>query len=189
MRAMTHTTPATPATPATLATAAIALAGFGLVACGGGGGGGGDASEASTFIAFNANFAPFRSWPSFHSDGPVDDGTFPAIALGPRTQYINQLPAAGSTEFPIGTIIVEARDNGKNFAGVKRGGGFNGTGAINWEWFEILENPVTIFWRGLGPPSGDTYGGDANGGCNACHIKCGLTNDYVCSAHLQLSTF
>ena len=170
-------------------TAACAL--IGLVACGGGGGGSGpsDGAPASTFIAFDASFAAFRTWRSFHSDGPVDDGTFPAVALGPRTQYINQLPPSGSTEFPVGTIIVEARDNGKNFAGVKRGGNFNATGAVNWEWFEILENPVTVFWRGLGPPNGDTYGGDASGGCNACHIKCGSTNDYVCSANLQLSTF
>src|SRR5262249_18427728 len=130
-----------PRAPAGLWIAIAALAG-----CGGGGGGSGDAPN--NLIAFTSTFEPFRTWTSFHSDGPVDDGTFPAIAVGPRTQYINHLPPHGATEFPIGTVIVEARDNGKTFAGVKRGGGFNGGGAVNWEWFELAENPVSITWRG-----------------------------------------
>mgnify|MGYP001550112068 CR=1 FL=1 len=70
---------------------------------------------------------------------------------------------------------------------MKRGGDFNGGGAKNWEWFELTENPVTIVWRGFGPPVGDTYGGDRNG-CNSCHVTCGSTNDYVCSAQLQLGS-
>ena len=46
------------------------------------------------------------------------------------------------------------------FAAVKHGGGFNSTGAKNWEWFELAEpngvgGSVTITWRGLGPPPGD----------------------------------
>jgi hypothetical protein len=169
----------------------ITGAALALIACGGGGTGAPDGGGSNTFLAFDSTFASFRTWTSFHSDGPVDDGTFPADVLGPRTQYINMLPPPGSHEFPIGTVIVEARENGsgKIFAGVKRGGGFNATGAINWEWFELVENPVSIFWRGFGPPLGDTYGGDAMGGCNACHTKCGATNDYVCSAQLQLATF
>jgi hypothetical protein len=164
----------------------LVIASAALAACGGGGGGGGGGDAPSNFIAFTNTFEPFRTWTSFHSDGPVDDGTFPAIALGPRTQYINQLPPHGSAEFPVGTVIVEARDNGKTFAGVKRGAGFNSGGAVNWEWFELAENPVSITWRGVGPPLGDTYGGDPNGGCNMCHVKCGASNDYVCSPKLQL---
>jgi len=39
------------------------------------------------------------------------------------------------------------------------------------------------------PPLGDTYGGDPNGGCNACHIRCGTGNDYVCSPRLSLGSF
>lgn len=144
-----------------------------------------------TFIAFSSTFAPFRTWTSFHSDGPPDDGTSPPDVLGPRTQYINQLPPHGSTEFPIGTIIVEARESGlmEIFAGVKRGGIFNAGGATNWEWFEIKEAPVAIVWRGVGPPAGEKYGGDPNGGCNACHARCGAANDYVCSPSLQLVGF
>jgi hypothetical protein len=179
-----------------LAAAACLVAG--VVACGGGGGSsGGDAGGSdgggpqAPFIAFTSTFAEFRTWPSFHSDGPPDDGTFTPDVLGPRTQYINMIPPSGSTEFPIGTVIVEARENGsqKIFAGVKRGNDFNKTGAVNWEWFELGENPVSITWRGFGPPIGDTYGGDANGGCNACHIKCGSNTDYVCSAKLSLAAF
>ncbi|HEY4182582.1 MAG TPA: hypothetical protein VGM90_37375 [Kofleriaceae bacterium] len=142
------------------------------------------------FLAFSSSFADFRSWNFFHSDGPPA-GTQPDPVLGPRSQYINTIPPTGSTEFPVGTIIVEVRENGTNqiLAGVKRGGDYNATGAINWEWFELTENPVTIAWRGVGPPAGETYGGDPNGGCNSCHAACGADNDYVCSAHLQLSGF
>lgn len=168
------------------------LAAAAVAGCGGGGSDGtDDGGTPDTFIAFTTTFEPFRTWTSFHSDGPPDDGTYTADVLGPRTQYINQLPPHGSTEFPVGTVIVEVRENGTGniFGAVKRGGGFNKTGAVNWEWFDIYENPVTIHWRGLGPPAGETYGGDPNGGCNACHIACGLMNDYVCSSKLQLASF
>jgi hypothetical protein len=170
-----------------IVTAAIAIAGCG------GHGGGGEPDAPFVFIAFPSTFQPFRTWTSFHSDGPPDDGTFPVDVLGPRTQYINMLPPHGSTEFPIGTVIVEARESNGNkiFAGVKRGFGFNDTGARNWEWFELQEaaGTVTIVWRGVGPPDGEHYGGDSNGSCNTCHTSCGATNDDVCSAKLQLSSF
>jgi len=169
--------------------AACAIAAAALAACGGGGGNESDAPES--FLAFSSTFVPFRGWTSFHSDGPPDDGTVTADVLGPRTQYINKLPPHGATEFPVGTVIVEARESGemKIFAAVKRGAGFNGGGAAGWEWFELQDNPVVIVWRGVGPPLGDTYGGDPNGGCNACHAKCGSANDYVCSPKLSLATF
>ena len=148
-----------------------------------------------TFVAFPSTFQSFRTWTSFHSDGPPDDGTFPADVLGPRTQYINQPPPHGATAFPIGTVIVEVRESGSMliFAGVKRGGGYNAGGATDWEWFELTEDPaggaVAIAWRGLAPPSNDTYGGFPSGGCNACHEACGADNDYVCSPYLQLASF
>src|SRR5258706_1976801 len=120
----------------------------------------------SVFVAFAKDFADFRTWTSFHSDGPT--GNFPPDVLGPRTQYVNKVPAKGSTEFPVGTIIVEARESGaKNiFAGVKRGANFNSAGCKNWEWFQLIESTAgTIKWRGVGPPLGEVYGGDPNGGC------------------------
>ena len=55
---------------------------------------------------------------------------------------------------------------------MKRGGHFNATGAVDWEWFELTNGPgdaPTIQWRGFGPTNGDAYGGDATGGCNTCH--------------------
>jgi hypothetical protein len=140
-----------------------------------------------TFLAFNTSFVPFRTWPMFHSDGPIDDGTLPPGVAGPRDQFLNEVPPAGATVFPIGTIIVEVRtDTGKIFASVKRGGGFNAAGAKDWEYFELEENPVQYLWRGLGPPLGDTYGGDPDG-CNTCHVQC-AANDYICSPVLQLAT-
>jgi len=150
----------------------------------------------STFIAFTDTFQPFRTWTSFHSDGPPasEYPTHPDV-LGPRTQYINKVPPTGSTQFPVGTVIVEARENStmRIFASVKRGGGFNATGAAGWEYFELTEangsgTAVTMTWRGVGPPLGDTYGGDPNG-CNSCHTMCGANNDFICSAKLQLKDF
>jgi hypothetical protein len=157
--------------------------------------GGADSTETKpteTFIPFASTFGSFRTWTSFHSDGPAA-GTFPPDVLGPRTQYVNELPPKGSTKFPVGTVIVEARESGaKNiFAAVKRGGDYNPTGARDWEWFELKENdggPVTIVWRGVGPPIGETYGGDATGGCNACHATC-ADNDYICGAKLRVGSF
>ena len=169
-----------------LASLVVSLAAGALVACGGA-----SNDPPETFLAFSSTFAPFRSWTSFHSDGPPDDGTWTPDVLGPRTQYINTPPKHGAAEFPVGTVIVEARESGdqKIFAGVKRGGGFNAGGAADWEWFELTDQPVTIVWRGVGPPIGDTYGGDPNGGCNACHTRCGGTNDFVCSPRLALTSF
>jgi hypothetical protein len=147
----------------------------------------GDASDGA-FIAFNPTFAPFRTWTMFSDDLMDPNNTLPAGVAGPRDQFINMLPPTGSTEFPIGTVIVEVRtDSGKIFASVKRGGNFNANGDKNWEYFELQENPVKYLWRGLGPPLGDTYGGDPNG-CNQCHSQC-AANDFVCSPKLQLASF
>lgn len=152
----------------------------------------GDDSNA-TFVAFPSTFADFRTWTSFHDPGPPDDGTFGSDVLGPRTQYINRIPPHGSTQFPVGTVIVEARESGAMLivAGVKRGGDFNAQGAVNWEWFGLLEDGsgnVSINWRGIAPPVGG-YGGLPTGGCNECHMACGGSNDYVCSPELQLASF
>jgi hypothetical protein len=148
------------------------------------------ARTGDTYLAFSASFADFRTWTSFHSEGPPDDGTMPAETLGARTLYLNQRPPSRATEFPVGTIIVEARETGAMnlFAKVKRGGGYNLGGAIDWEWFEIVEDPIAIVWRGLGPPNGESYGGDPDA-CNTCHATCGGANDFVCSPTLTLASF
>jgi hypothetical protein len=190
-----------------------------LVACGGDdddAGGGKD-----TFLAFAPDFAGFHEWDHAAAGAPdgglTDDGGFadppdaevppdggqvvhdPAI---PKTLFY-KLPSfagvedAGVHEFPVGTIIVKETNAGelaerKIFAMVKRGGGYNVSGARNWEWFE-LENldagKVRIRWRGVGPPAGEMYGGDKNGGCNTCHGGAAAANDHVISANLDLSQF
>jgi len=152
---------------------------------------GGNAEQATgasdSFLAFPADFQSFRTWQSFHSDGP-DPVKFPTVA-GPRMMYVNKMPPKGSKTYPVGTMIVEVHEDGDKriFARVKRGGGFNEGGALDWEWFELAEQDgkVLINWRGFGPPAGENYGGDKTG-CNACH---GLfkDNDFVGEAKLQLS--
>ncbi len=148
-----------------------------------------------TFVAFVNTFADFRQWPSVHDLGPADDGTYAPVVLGPRTQYLNQAPRSGSKTFPVGTVIVEARENSQMLilAAAKRGGNFNSGGAADWEWFELAEDPdskaVSITWRGTAAPSGTSYGGIPTGDCNTCHVGCGYYNDYVCSPELQLGSF
>ncbi len=173
-------------------------------------GGAGDPGESGpNFIAFAPDFAGFHDWPSSVAGAPdagpgqpepADAGVFsdggvhdPAVA---KTVFI-KLPvgAVVDSEFPLGTIIVKEIDGGelttrKIFAMVKRGGGYNRSGATNWEWFE-LENidaaSARIRWRGVGPPAGEMYGGD-KGGCNPCHSQA-IANDFVMSATLDLSRF
>src|SRR4051794_14445280 len=133
-----------------------------------------EAASPDTFIAFSSDFVGFKSWQTFTlTSAPIDGSPHTS---GPRTVYLNKKPPAGSTEFPVGTIIVKeltAPDDSRNtFAMVKRGGGYNQSGATNWEWFELKpgdDQAIALLWRGVGPPLGEKYGGDANGGCNLCH--------------------
>jgi hypothetical protein len=141
-----------------------------------------------TFIAFARDFSGFRGWPSHAVDSAVAAGS--THVSGPRTVYINQPPRPDATEFPVGTLIVkETAADGKIFARCKRGGAFNVTGALDWEWFELQETTsgdVVIRWHGFGPPAGEMYGGDAMGGCNGCHTAA-KANDYVLSPWLTLA--
>jgi len=142
--------------------------------------------ERIPFIAFAKDFNGFRTWPSHTFESPPTATTHVG---GVRTVYINQLPAPEATAFPLGTLIVkETASDGKLFARVKRGGGYNKTGAVDWEWFELEETAtgaVVVRWHGFGPPVGEMYGGDPNSGCNLCH-KAVPANDYVLSPWLTL---
>jgi hypothetical protein len=140
------------------------------------------------FVAQNADFKGYQSWTSFTIDDGLAAGS--THVAGKRTIYINQLPPADATEFPVGTIIVkETAVDGKIFARAKRGGDYNATGATGWEWFELATKMgVTgLAWRGKGPPSGEVYGGDPNAGCNPCH-KIAVNNDAVLTPALMLAT-
>lgn len=168
----------------------------------------GATGDAGIFLAFASTFNGFHSWPSAPavpspSLPPVDAGgvgpdggaTDGGVHPPPETEYWKIPSTPTGNEFPLGTIIVketnEVDPTARHvFALVKRGGDFNPTGAVNWEWFELTNNAdgsVVIGWQGYGPPSGsaDIYGGNP-AVCNTCHIKA-AANDYVWSAALQLS--
>jgi hypothetical protein len=184
---MTHGGPATRAAARFIAAGAVAMA---IAGCSGGAP---PEDQAGLFVAFGKDFVGFRDWPSQSYENPealaLPDAAATHLA-GRRTVYVNQLPPAGATEFPIGTIIVKEIESvgtggtsGKIFARAKRGGGYNRSGARNWEWFEISEakdNQIAVVWHGVGPPKGEEYAGDANGGCNGCH-SAAVGNDYVLS--------
>lgn len=155
------------------------------------GGAAADGGEPLIFVAFGRDFENFRTWEKFVL--PEDpDGTVVHLA-GKRTEYLNKRPPAGAKAFPIGTIIVKEMDGDLEtrqiFAMVKRGGGFNPSGAKEWEWFELTNKAdgvgVNILWRGVGPPDGERYGGAPAGACNVCHGG-SKSNDYVTSAPLHL---
>lgn len=150
-------------------------------------------TDDDTFLAVASSFNNFRTWESFAI--PPDDG-LTIHTSGARTAYINHVPSSGRTTFPVGTIIVKESEVGtipdrQVFARVKRGGTYNSKSASGWEWFELRnvdESTSTILWRGVGPPVGEKYGGDPNGGCNGCH-GAAKSNDFVLSAPLQLKNF
>jgi hypothetical protein len=156
--------------------------------------------DAGPFVAFPSDFSGFHSWPSTPGVGPdgapqPPSGPDGGVHVGPLTTYINQKPPAGSTSFPVGTIIVKEPDHGaltgrQIFAMVKRGGGYDPDGAIGWEWFELRNvdaSDVTILWRGLGPPAGEAYGTSVEL-CNDCHTGA-QRNDFVWTEGLELSSF
>jgi hypothetical protein len=155
------------------------------------------ATDAGTFVAFASDFSGFHSWPS--TPGVAPDGAPPpptgdaGVHFGPLTTYINKRPPPGSTSFPVGTIIVKEPNDPplldrQIFAMVKRGGGYDSSGAIGWEFFGLRNldaNDVTILWRGVGPPTGEAYGSDVNV-CKDCHAGA-RSNDFVWTEGLELS--
>jgi hypothetical protein len=143
------------------------------------------------FIALASDFTGFHTWESFFIDTDIAPGD--SHINGPRTVYINKRPPPGSTRFPIGTIIVKETDppgpitQRTVFASVKRGGDYDPTGDVNWEWFSLQNLPngtESILWRGPGPSSGGVYGSGQLGGCNACHGVAAST-DYVLTPQLD----
>lgn len=163
---------------------------------------GADGQTAATFLAQNADFADYKSWPHIVvGTGPVTDGH----TSQDRTVYINAVPADDAESFDVGTIMVK-EGSGKEAEGgtgdeihamVKRGGTFNAAGAAGWEWFELAPSTtgsLLIKWRGEQPPDGESYGCVAGvcdtgfGGCNECHSGA-RANDFVLSEPLTLGRF
>lgn len=162
-----------------------------------------EASEPTVFIALDRDFAGFRDWPQATVGV---DSDFEGHPETDRVAYVNALPDEGKTTWPVGTVIVKSglvQDDSSGdvvvreelHAMVKRGGGFNPTGAVGWEWMELveLEGTPTIAWRGPHPPDGDdeAYGCrpglpcEGFGDCNACHAAASPF-DYVMSEPLRL---
>jgi hypothetical protein len=146
-------------------------------------------TDGETFLAFASNFSGYQSW-SHAPATPADGAPQGVHDLGPATVYWNQPRPSGAKAFATGTIIVKQSDPGavtlQIFAMVKRGGDYNSAGARNWEFFElqtVAEADPLILWRGVGPPNGESYGGDPNT-CNSCHTL-SASSDYVWSEVLQ----
>jgi hypothetical protein len=158
-----------------------------------------------TFVALPQDFScggpygGFHTWASTPGVGPpgapdpsgLTDG---GIHAGPMTTYINTKPPSGSTSFPVGTMIVKEQNDPaltdrQIFAMVKRGGGYNPSGAVNWEFFELQNLDscnVEIVWSGF-PGVTDPYASNPNV-CNDCHFQ-RQSNDYVWTVGLTLSSF
>jgi hypothetical protein len=155
----------------------------------------GNEAEAATFLPNLSDFQDFHSWPSFPAgNDPVADSVH---LLGPRRVYINELPPPGSSEFPVGTLIVkETQEQDVTtrdvIARAKRGGSYNADGAAGWEWWELqntAEGKVLMLWRGVGPPVGAcSYLTSVGGGCNLCHSG-GTDADTVLTPALSLANF
>lgn len=134
------------------------------------------APEGDTFIAFASDFQSYRSWTRFE----LGERDTLGHSVGPRTVYINRLPPPGSSEFPVGTILIKGMESNADpqywelFGMAKRGGGFNSAGLRGWEFFLLKVDPVSglvIEGRGIDPQGGDGYGGfgSSGAGCNSCH--------------------
>ncbi len=154
-----------------------------------------DGGASTSFVAYAASFTNFHQW----SNAPAsakDDAGDGLHGVGPLRVYWNQAPPHGSKEFPVGTIIVketEQTDVSQRtvFAMVKRGGGYNSGGAQGWEWFSLTDNTdgtVTILWRNVVAPAGETYANQSIGDCNGCHALVS-SNDYVWDSALDLTNF
>ena len=81
-----------------------------------GGSGSPDGGSTSVYVPFIGDFCDYASWttyvePDAGGDGIIaksatTDGGFVHVAGG-RIEHINKIPPHGSTEFPVGTIIVK----------------------------------------------------------------------------------
>ena len=133
-----------------------------------------------------ADFDGYAGWA--HWDLPAS-GIAGIHGSGLHTVYVDPLPAIGAVTFPIGTRIVKTPTGATDpmFAMVKRGAGFNSTGAVDWEWFQLKRTPagIAVLWRGDGPPDGGAGYGGAGFTCNNCHAAA-KKNDWVQAGPLRL---
>jgi hypothetical protein len=179
------------------ALAAVLVGGLLCAGCSGGSSAPSPESDAP-FVAQTSDFAGFCSWSHAPATAPGDAGDG-VHGLGPLTVYWNRSPPHGSSEFPVGTIILKESNQAEAiqrvvFAMVKRqarGTGYNTGGDDGWEWWSVTDLGncnVERLWRGTAPPTGESYAGQPVGDCNGCHGMV-VDNDYVWDTALQLSKF
>jgi hypothetical protein len=161
-----------------------------LAGCGG--------AQGDVYIALQSDFAPYESWPKV----ALGDAPLAGHPAGQRFGYVSARAAAGATQYPVGTVIVKTVEAVPDdvtkwdlFAMVKRGGGYNGGGARDWEFFILkltAQRTPVIVDRGANPSDagdgGSIYGDGAMGGvtCNACHGALGTERtDHILSPLLQ----
>ena len=134
-----------------------------------------EAAPVAEFVATNADFANFRSWPevaTHQGPGPEIGGAH----HGPddevsRTIYVKNNQKRGADgKFPVGTLIVkDTRKNGETVevtAMVKRGNGFNPDNN-DWEWFMLEPDGKIARDNSL-----ELRGAKLMGGmCGSCHLQ------------------
>ena len=157
----------------------------------------GSPDSRAEFIAQDSDFALFESWQRFElGDTPID-----GHPVGARVGFRNRPAPLGATRYPVGTILVKEIQSDPDFnqwelfGMVKRGGGYNAAGAVDWEFFILgftaMRVPVALA-RGTSPGgrAGGSHGYAGPGGnaipCNICHAAPGTAaTDHVLSALLR----
>jgi hypothetical protein len=151
-------------------------------------------SAAGEFVAMARDFAPFRAWRAV----ALGDQPNTADPPGPRTAFVRLPPDAGAHDYPVGAMIVKAIENTPSptnwdlFAMAKRGGDFDPSGAVGWEFFLLKldgDDTIQVVARGtvLTPPvdAGMAYGSVGAIFCSGCHGAPGTAaTDHVLSPQL-----
>ena len=138
----------------------------------------GSDDTSTVYVAQQSDFASYMTWESFMLGVAMNTGH----PVGDEVGYRNMKPAMGA--YPVGTILVKEIHVGTTpqqwqlFGMMKRGGGYNGGGARDWEFATLSlddQNVPIIVTRGANPADGgDTtghgYASSVDGvTCNRCH--------------------
>ncbi len=129
-----------------------------------------------TFIAFDQDFAGYRSWQTFD----LGVMTPPGHPMGQQVLFASRPLPVGATRFEDRTIIIrEIRSDPDPtkwdlFAMARRGGGYNASGAVDWEFFILSldsQGVPHIVSRGISPSETSTSPYHPGEGitCNTCH--------------------
>jgi hypothetical protein len=149
-----------------------------------GGCGGATKPPVEQFVAADSDVADFWTWYTqpFVADA-VADIVYPP---GSRVGFLNHRPPAGTTSYPLGTIIVKAIENDnvpanwELFGIAKRGGDYNAAGAHGWEFLllRVDDGVAHIYSRGLTPTvdgradmvvNEGSYFAGGQVACDVCH--------------------